>query len=190
MNGLHSSRHHVGLSFCAKALSKGRYGSSLVGMDACQNEKLMEQGIEVPENISQAIPDRVFPYGTGSSAQHQSHPDAVFVHSIPGQPSHIDPTKIPPQDRDIHLVDFKFCPTFFQPPFHSRSCNCPAYQHLNQAQNPQLEKSKQERQGDSEGGGVLGVGRWRAGEGDPRRPGAWRTTLQITISSNSGFLLG
>eukprot|EP00983_Pelagomonas_calceolata_P052041 1142670-Pelagomonas_calceolata.AAC.1 len=23
---------------------------------------------------------------------------------------HLDPTKIPPQDRDIHLVGFKFCP--------------------------------------------------------------------------------
>eukprot|EP00983_Pelagomonas_calceolata_P027445 861709-Pelagomonas_calceolata.AAC.2 len=29
----------------------------------------------------------------------------------------------------------------------------------------------------------------RAGEGDPRSPGAWRTTLQIPISSDSGFLL-
>eukprot|EP00983_Pelagomonas_calceolata_P040083 1137448-Pelagomonas_calceolata.AAC.3 len=56
MNGVHTSRHHVGLSFCAKALSKSRYGSSLIGMDACQNERLLKQGIEVPENISRAFP--------------------------------------------------------------------------------------------------------------------------------------
>eukprot|EP00983_Pelagomonas_calceolata_P038617 1136853-Pelagomonas_calceolata.AAC.2 len=31
-------------------------------------------------------------------------------HSIPGRPAHLDPTKIPPRDRDIHLVDLKFCP--------------------------------------------------------------------------------
>eukprot|EP00983_Pelagomonas_calceolata_P017336 544044-Pelagomonas_calceolata.AAC.1 len=28
----------------------------------------------------------------------------------PGRPTHINPTKIPPHDRDIHLVGFKFCP--------------------------------------------------------------------------------
>eukprot|EP00983_Pelagomonas_calceolata_P134622 1162077-Pelagomonas_calceolata.AAC.1 len=71
---------------------------------------LLQQSIEVSENISQAIPDWFFPNVAGSSARHQSHPDAVFVCSIPGRPSHIDPTKIPPQDRDIHLVGFKFCP--------------------------------------------------------------------------------
>eukprot|EP00983_Pelagomonas_calceolata_P077501 1153890-Pelagomonas_calceolata.AAC.2 len=46
----------------------------------------------------------------GSSARHQSRPDAVFVRSIPGRHSHIDPTKILPQDRGIHLVEFKLCP--------------------------------------------------------------------------------
>eukprot|EP00983_Pelagomonas_calceolata_P022755 716648-Pelagomonas_calceolata.AAC.1 len=61
MNGMHTDRHHVGLSSCAKALSKGRYGSSLIGMDACRNERLFQQGIRVPENISQTIPDWVFP---------------------------------------------------------------------------------------------------------------------------------
>eukprot|EP00983_Pelagomonas_calceolata_P015482 490832-Pelagomonas_calceolata.AAC.1 len=61
MNGMHTDRHHVGLSSCVKALSKGRYGSSLIGMDACRNERLLDQGIQVPENISRAIPDWVFP---------------------------------------------------------------------------------------------------------------------------------
>eukprot|EP00983_Pelagomonas_calceolata_P088291 1157171-Pelagomonas_calceolata.AAC.3 len=44
------------------------------------------------------------------TACHQSRPDAVFVRSNPGPPSHIDPTKIIPQDREIHLVEFEFCP--------------------------------------------------------------------------------
>eukprot|EP00983_Pelagomonas_calceolata_P018264 572294-Pelagomonas_calceolata.AAC.1 len=72
-------------------------------MDACRNERLLEQGIEVPENTSRTIPDWFFPNETGSSARHLSRPDAVFVRSIPGRSHHLDPTKIPPQDRDIHL---------------------------------------------------------------------------------------
>eukprot|EP00983_Pelagomonas_calceolata_P118273 1160491-Pelagomonas_calceolata.AAC.4 len=30
--------------------------------------------------------------------------------SIPGRQAHLDPSKIPPQDRDIHLVELKLCP--------------------------------------------------------------------------------
>eukprot|EP00983_Pelagomonas_calceolata_P025938 813188-Pelagomonas_calceolata.AAC.1 len=78
-------------------------------MDACPNERLLTQGIPVPENISRAILDWFFPTGTGSSARHQSCPGAIFVRSIPGRPSHIDPTKILPQDMDIHLVGLEFC---------------------------------------------------------------------------------
>eukprot|EP00983_Pelagomonas_calceolata_P067629 1149543-Pelagomonas_calceolata.AAC.4 len=111
MNGMHTDRHHVGFSSCVKALSKGRYGSSLIGMDACQNEKLLKQGIQVPENISRAIPDWVFP-----TARHQSRPDAAFVCSIPGQPAHLDPTKIPPLKRDIKVVDSKFTMIPTSPP--------------------------------------------------------------------------
>eukprot|EP00983_Pelagomonas_calceolata_P075899 1153205-Pelagomonas_calceolata.AAC.4 len=33
------------------------------------------------------------------------------------------------------------------------------------------------------GWGVLGAWRWRAGEGESGRPGAWQTTLQTLISS-------
>eukprot|EP00983_Pelagomonas_calceolata_P086413 1156752-Pelagomonas_calceolata.AAC.1 len=84
MSGMHTNRHHEGLSSFVKALSKGRYGSSLIGMDACRNQRLFQQCIQVPENISQTIPDWVFPTGTGSSARHHSHPDAVFVRCIQG----------------------------------------------------------------------------------------------------------
>eukprot|EP00983_Pelagomonas_calceolata_P005205 170055-Pelagomonas_calceolata.AAC.1 len=41
MNGMHTDRHHIGLSSCVKAFSKGGYGSSLIGTDASQNERLL-----------------------------------------------------------------------------------------------------------------------------------------------------
>eukprot|EP00983_Pelagomonas_calceolata_P070287 1150727-Pelagomonas_calceolata.AAC.1 len=103
MNGMHTGRHHVGLSFCVKALNKADMAHPLLGK-------------EVPKSISRAIPALVFPNasGVGSSARYQSCPDAVFVRSIPGRSVHLDPTKIPPQDREIHLAlnaaAFKFCP--------------------------------------------------------------------------------
>eukprot|EP00983_Pelagomonas_calceolata_P032895 1030309-Pelagomonas_calceolata.AAC.1 len=59
MSGMHTNRHHEALSLCVEALSKGRFGSSLIGMDACRNKILLDQGIQVPENISRAIPDWV-----------------------------------------------------------------------------------------------------------------------------------
>ncbi|KAF5834951.1 WD40-repeat-containing domain protein [Dunaliella salina] len=73
MSGMHTNRHNVALSLCVKALSKGRYGSSLIAiigpcMDGRSNERLLDQGVQVPANISRAIPDWVFPNGTGSPA--------------------------------------------------------------------------------------------------------------------------
>eukprot|EP00983_Pelagomonas_calceolata_P029017 909077-Pelagomonas_calceolata.AAC.1 len=79
-------------------------------MDACRNERLLEQGIEVPGNIPRTILDCFFPNDTDSSARRQSRPDAVFVRSTPGRSHHLDSTKIPPQDRNIHLVEFRLCP--------------------------------------------------------------------------------
>eukprot|EP00983_Pelagomonas_calceolata_P025027 786520-Pelagomonas_calceolata.AAC.1 len=61
MNGMHADRHHIAFSSYVKALSKGRYGSSLIGMDACRNERLLQQGIQVPVHIFRTIPDWVFP---------------------------------------------------------------------------------------------------------------------------------
>eukprot|EP00983_Pelagomonas_calceolata_P030922 971360-Pelagomonas_calceolata.AAC.1 len=60
-------------------------------MDGCSNERLLDQ-IQVPENVSRAIPDWVFPYGNGSPARHQSRPDALFVHTIPGRQANLDPS--------------------------------------------------------------------------------------------------
>eukprot|EP00983_Pelagomonas_calceolata_P057499 1145092-Pelagomonas_calceolata.AAC.2 len=67
-------------------------------MDAWRNERLLDQGIQVPENISRAIPN-----DASSAARHQNRPGAIFVRSIPGRQAHLDPCMIPPQDRDIHL---------------------------------------------------------------------------------------
>ena len=36
-------------------------------------------------------------------------PDGVLVMPIEGRGRHLDPKQIPPKDRDIHLVEFKFC---------------------------------------------------------------------------------
>eukprot|EP00983_Pelagomonas_calceolata_P016484 519658-Pelagomonas_calceolata.AAC.1 len=46
MSGMHTNRQHEALSLCVKALGKGRCGSSLVGMDGCSNERLLDQGIQ------------------------------------------------------------------------------------------------------------------------------------------------
>eukprot|EP00983_Pelagomonas_calceolata_P062212 1147179-Pelagomonas_calceolata.AAC.1 len=61
MTGMHTNRHHEALSLCVKALSKGRYGLSLISMDGCSSERLLDQGIQVPGNISRAILNGVFP---------------------------------------------------------------------------------------------------------------------------------
>eukprot|EP00983_Pelagomonas_calceolata_P000645 24060-Pelagomonas_calceolata.AAC.1 len=111
MSGMYTNRHHEAHGLCVKALSKGRYGSFLIGMD----ERFLDQGIQVPEKISRVIPDWVLPYGTGSPARHRSRPDALFVRPIPGGQAHLDASKIHwqspgPGSRDIHLVELKFCP--------------------------------------------------------------------------------
>eukprot|EP00983_Pelagomonas_calceolata_P061611 1146904-Pelagomonas_calceolata.AAC.2 len=74
-------------------------------------------------------------------------PGAAFVRSMPGQPSHIDPTKILPQDRNIHLVGFKFCPDTNP----SSTLEAASAQHastITRRKTPQLKTPKQEQQGD------------------------------------------
>eukprot|EP00983_Pelagomonas_calceolata_P117823 1160448-Pelagomonas_calceolata.AAC.5 len=68
--------------------------------------ELLDQ-VNKSENFSRAIPACVFPNGTGSSAPHQSRPDVIFVRSFPGRRAHLHPSKIPPQDRDIHLTSLQ-----------------------------------------------------------------------------------
>eukprot|EP00983_Pelagomonas_calceolata_P134568 1162073-Pelagomonas_calceolata.AAC.4 len=83
------------------APSKNEYGSFLVAMNTCcrlysiLGEELLEQGIEVPGNIYKYVPDWAFPNVTGTSAQHQSHPDAICVRPIQGRATHLDLKMIP-----------------------------------------------------------------------------------------------
>eukprot|EP00983_Pelagomonas_calceolata_P118454 1160510-Pelagomonas_calceolata.AAC.6 len=45
-----------------------------------------------------------------SSFRLRTHTMGVKRACWQNEPVHLDPTKIPPQDRDINLVEFKFCP--------------------------------------------------------------------------------
>eukprot|EP00983_Pelagomonas_calceolata_P040498 1137647-Pelagomonas_calceolata.AAC.1 len=147
-------------------------GSSFVGMDACRNERLLKQGVQDPENVFQAIPDWIFLTGTGSSARHQGHLNAVFVRSIPGRPPHIDPTKILPQDGDIHLVGFKFCPD--TNPFPT--LEAASVQHTNTLTRLKTRSFRNLNRNNKActsgifrrllGVGVLGAWQWRTGEGE------------------------
>jgi len=62
-----------------------------------------------PDDIERNIPDWVFPTQQNLPTRHQSRPDGVLVMPIEGRGRHLDPKQIPPKDRDIHLVEFKFC---------------------------------------------------------------------------------
>ena len=93
IQGMIMNRHHTAVSLCGKAISKGRFGSSIIAMDACASDKLLEQDMEVPEDITRAIPDWLFPNGTCPSIRYQSRPDAILVRPIPGRATHLDPNK-------------------------------------------------------------------------------------------------
>jgi len=96
------NRHHTAVSLCGEEISKGMMGASIVTMDACNSEKLSEQNIEVPPDITRAIPGWLFP-NCENTARHQSRPDAVLVQPILGRPTHPDPKQISAHDRDILL---------------------------------------------------------------------------------------
>eukprot|EP00983_Pelagomonas_calceolata_P057285 1145007-Pelagomonas_calceolata.AAC.1 len=133
MNEMHTNTHHVSLSSVLKPSAKADmahpfFNSKLVWMPAEMREfssrvlkslktypelsltmlSLREPFLNARGLLAGVYFSFLFPYGTCFSARHQSRPDAILVRSIPGRPSHIDPSKIPPQDRDIHLVEFRF----------------------------------------------------------------------------------
>jgi len=72
-------------------------------------KKLYDLNIEPPDDIERKIPDWVFPTQQNLPTRHQSCPDGVLVMPIEGRGRHLDPKQIPPKDRDIHFVEFKFC---------------------------------------------------------------------------------
>ena len=110
IQGMITNRHYTAVSLCCKAISKGSFGSSIIAMDACASDKLLEQDLVVPEAITRTIPTWLFPPDTCSPARHQSRPDAILVRPIPGGTINLDSRRIPAKDRDIHLVELKFCP--------------------------------------------------------------------------------
>ena len=103
-------RHHHAVSLCGEEISKGKLGSAIVTMDACNSEKLSaDLNTEPPDDIERSIPDWVFPTQQKLPTRHQSLPDGVLVMPIEGRGRHLDPKQIPIRDKDIHLVEFKFC---------------------------------------------------------------------------------
>jgi len=107
---MHINRHHHAVSLCGEEISRGKLGSAIVTMDACNSEKLSDLNIEPPDDIERNLPDWVFPTQQNLPHNiHQSRPDGVLVMPIEGRGRHLDPKQIPPKDRDIHLVEFRFC---------------------------------------------------------------------------------
>ena len=45
---MHINRHHHAVSLCGEEISKGKLGSAIVTMDACNSEKLSDLNIEPP----------------------------------------------------------------------------------------------------------------------------------------------
>ena len=110
INRHHINRHHHAVSPVSdEEISKGKLGSAIVTMDACNSEKLSDLNIEPPDDIERNNPDWVFPTQQNLPTRHQSRPDGVLVMHIEGRGRHLDPKQIPPKDRDIHLVGFKIC---------------------------------------------------------------------------------
>jgi len=106
---MHIKRHHHAVSLCGEEISKGKLGSAIVTMDACNSEKLSDPNIKPPDDIERNIPDWVFPTQQKFHTRHQSRPDGVLVMPIEVRGRYLDPKQIPSKDRDMHLVKFKFC---------------------------------------------------------------------------------
>jgi hypothetical protein len=51
MKRTHINRHHHAVSLCGEEISKGKLGSAIVTMDACNSEKLPDLNIELPDEI-------------------------------------------------------------------------------------------------------------------------------------------
>ena len=103
---MHINRHHHAVGLCGEEVRKGKLGSAIVTMDACNSGNLSDLNIEHLDDMERNIPDWVFPTQQNLPTRHQSRPDGVFVMPIEERGRHLDPKQIPPKDRDIHLVEF------------------------------------------------------------------------------------
>eukprot|EP00983_Pelagomonas_calceolata_P016809 529382-Pelagomonas_calceolata.AAC.1 len=86
-------------------------------MDACCREKLQEQSMEVPENITRDIPDWASKFSQWywplcpASKPSRCRICAPYPREVhPSRLERSDPKMIPAHDRDIHLVELKYCP--------------------------------------------------------------------------------
>ena len=64
--------------------------------------------MEAPENVQRHIPDWLYPSGRAPRTQ-QSRPDGIIVLPMQGRNSTSSPMHMNPRDRDIHLMELKFC---------------------------------------------------------------------------------
>ena len=48
---MHINRHHHAVSLCGEEISKGKLGSAIVTMDACNSETLSDLNIEPPDSL-------------------------------------------------------------------------------------------------------------------------------------------
>jgi hypothetical protein len=77
---MHIIRHHHAVSLCGEEISKGKLGSAIVTMDACNSEKLSDLNIEPPDDI-----EKIFLTGFSQHIQqnlptrHQSRLNGVLV---------------------------------------------------------------------------------------------------------------
>ena len=76
---MHVNRHHHAVSLGGEEISKGKLGSAIVTMDACNSEKLSDLNID---DIERNIPDWVFPTQQNLPTRHQSRPDGVLIMHI------------------------------------------------------------------------------------------------------------
>jgi hypothetical protein len=102
------NRHHQALSLCGKAISKGNFGPYIVTIDACNSDRLHSLDMEIPDDVQRNIPHWVFPSGKAPNTQ-LSRPDGIIVLPMQGRDSTQHPRNMNPRDRDIHLIELKFC---------------------------------------------------------------------------------
>eukprot|EP00983_Pelagomonas_calceolata_P129523 1161613-Pelagomonas_calceolata.AAC.7 len=123
-----TEHHNVAGRMITKAHTKSPLGAGLVNTDKGSDDRskltssrpvaILVTPYHVITSSSLLLPAHTMRYAAGTAPHTDKRPGqqvggrlgAVFVRSIPGRYAHLDPTKIPPLGRDIHLVGFKSCP--------------------------------------------------------------------------------
>jgi hypothetical protein len=68
---VHINQHHHAVTCCEEEFSKGKLGSTIVTLDACNSEKLSNLNVEPRDDIEINIPDWVFPTQQNFPSRHQ-----------------------------------------------------------------------------------------------------------------------